>query len=343
MSTPTLVEPLVSLDVISALANKADKSNVLELDNTTPFTPTADNHPATKAYVDENAGGGGVASTQQANPPGMARMVSVRAAGGFGIQAASTTGYMAVRSWDGAVTIFGNGEVFNQHTYNLAIPTSGAWSKSAPKEIYVWSCTGGNATQSGNLTVLTTYDGTTSFDISGLSSLYYVEVNYSKLTSLDLSGLSSLQTLYLYDSGNLPNLDCSGLTSLEYLVATDSNLTSFDGSGLTSLRYLILSGNNLTSVLLPDFSGTQPYTWTTYALDLSDNNLSTDAVWLLLDSLPVAVTQPYPINLVGNPCDDTVTAGPNLVAGATYSQAQVEALLTAKGYELQLSGGTLTM
>jgi hypothetical protein len=37
---------------------KADKSNVLELDNTDAFTPTADYHPATKKYVDENAGGG---------------------------------------------------------------------------------------------------------------------------------------------------------------------------------------------------------------------------------------------------------------------------------------------
>ena len=31
---------------------KADKTNVLEKDNTTAFTPTADYHPATKAYVD---------------------------------------------------------------------------------------------------------------------------------------------------------------------------------------------------------------------------------------------------------------------------------------------------
>lgn len=40
---------------ISTLStNKADKSNVLELDNTSSFTPTADYHPATKEYVDDN-------------------------------------------------------------------------------------------------------------------------------------------------------------------------------------------------------------------------------------------------------------------------------------------------
>lgn len=35
---------------------KADKVNVLELDNTTPYVPTSDYHPATKQYVDESRG-----------------------------------------------------------------------------------------------------------------------------------------------------------------------------------------------------------------------------------------------------------------------------------------------
>ncbi len=35
--------------------DKAEKSNVLELDNTTPFTPDADYEPATKKYVDDNS------------------------------------------------------------------------------------------------------------------------------------------------------------------------------------------------------------------------------------------------------------------------------------------------
>jgi len=35
-------------------------ANVLTLDNTTPFTPDADYEPATKKYVDDNIGGGGV-------------------------------------------------------------------------------------------------------------------------------------------------------------------------------------------------------------------------------------------------------------------------------------------
>lgn len=43
---------------ITNLSNtKADKTNVLQLNNTTPFDPTSDYHPATKKYVDELIGG----------------------------------------------------------------------------------------------------------------------------------------------------------------------------------------------------------------------------------------------------------------------------------------------
>jgi len=39
--------------VVSLWTDKADKTNVLELDNTTPFTPDADYEPAPKKYVDD--------------------------------------------------------------------------------------------------------------------------------------------------------------------------------------------------------------------------------------------------------------------------------------------------
>lgn len=43
--------------LIPDVSDKADKTNVLELDNTTAFTPDADYEPATKKYVDDNGGG----------------------------------------------------------------------------------------------------------------------------------------------------------------------------------------------------------------------------------------------------------------------------------------------
>ena len=128
---------------------------------------------------------------------------------------------------------------------------------------------------------------------------------------------------------------------LTSLFLNGNQITSFDGTGLGSLTRLFLLGNQLTSVLIPEFTGTQPYTWTTYALNLPNQNLTTDAVYLMLDSiLAPAADQPYPINLVGNPCD--AGGGPALVEDGVYTQAQVEALLTAKGYSLQLTGGTIT-
>lgn len=39
----------------NALYLKADKSNVIEKDNTTTYTPTQDYHPATKKYVDDKS------------------------------------------------------------------------------------------------------------------------------------------------------------------------------------------------------------------------------------------------------------------------------------------------
>lgn len=41
------------VDANSTVTWKADKTNVLELDNTTVYTPTLDYHPVTKKYVDE--------------------------------------------------------------------------------------------------------------------------------------------------------------------------------------------------------------------------------------------------------------------------------------------------
>lgn len=42
-------------EVDADLALKADKSNVLQLDNTATYTPSSNYHPATKKYVDDNS------------------------------------------------------------------------------------------------------------------------------------------------------------------------------------------------------------------------------------------------------------------------------------------------
>src|SRR6056297_468673 len=57
-TTNITITQAVDLDSIEEdIVNKADKTNVLEKDNTTEFTPTGDYNPATKKYVDDNASG----------------------------------------------------------------------------------------------------------------------------------------------------------------------------------------------------------------------------------------------------------------------------------------------
>lgn len=51
----------------AALALKANKTNVLEKDNTTSFTPTTDYHPATKKFVDDTISGLPAASDEKAS------------------------------------------------------------------------------------------------------------------------------------------------------------------------------------------------------------------------------------------------------------------------------------
>ena len=190
-------------------------------------------------------------AVQQANPPGMARMVSVKTTGNISIYGKSTTGYMAVRSWNGTVTIFGTGVATTQYSFNLAVPSSGAWSNSAPKEIFIWSCTAGNANQSGDLTYLKLNNNKlTSFDGTGLTSLGDLRLNSNSLTSFDGTGLTSLIYLYI-DSNSLTSFDGAALTSVSILSLQGNSLTSFNGSALTSLNVLNLNNNSLTS-----FNGT---------------------------------------------------------------------------------------
>ena len=69
LTTTAKTDAIAAINEVKAQANandldntdlrnkKADKTNVLQLDNTTAYTPTRDYHPATKAYVDSLTGG----------------------------------------------------------------------------------------------------------------------------------------------------------------------------------------------------------------------------------------------------------------------------------------------
>jgi hypothetical protein len=204
---------------------------------------------------------------------------------------------------------------------------------------------------------LTSFDGTglselislnldnnllTSIDVTGLSWLYELSLSYNQITSFDGTGLIRLQTLDI--SGNLlTSFDGTGLSALYTLSLYGNQLTSFVGTDLGALQTLDVVGNQLASVLLPSFIGRNLHGSQHFvALDLSWQLMTTDAVWAMMDSITApAIDQPYPINLTDNPCDAADGAPPNLVEDGVHTQAEIEALLTAKGYSLQLTDGTI--
>ena len=246
----------------------------------------------------------------QGNTPGMIRVVSVKTLGSASFTVKSTTGYVATRNWAGVVTVYGNGVPANNISASLAVPASGAWSKSAPKEIYVWSCTAGNATQSGDLTYLNCDNNNlTSLDVSGLTALTYLTCENNNLTSLDVSGLTALISLSC-NNNQITSLDVSGLTAPTFLSCDNNQISLIQGIGF--------EGMNAPSMVIADFS---------------NNNLTTDAVWTFLNDFANANPSPNPINLQDNPCD----GGTTLVEGVNHSAAETEALATTKGYTLTLS------
>jgi surface protein len=90
----------VSIAQQTALDLKADKTNVLELDNTTAFTPTADYHPATKKYVDDEAVQSNGTSTYYGTGAGFTETATNLDNSGFGFNAlynnSTGTGLVAV-------------------------------------------------------------------------------------------------------------------------------------------------------------------------------------------------------------------------------------------------------
>ena len=68
-TTDEIIYPQTLVDSVQDEAGNILPNLVLMKDNTTAFTPTADYQPATKKYVDEAAGGGGVQIVLSSSQP----------------------------------------------------------------------------------------------------------------------------------------------------------------------------------------------------------------------------------------------------------------------------------
>ena len=67
--TDEIIYPQTLVDSVQDEAGNILPNLVLMKDNTTAFTPTADYQPATKKYVDDAAGGGGVQIVLSSSQP----------------------------------------------------------------------------------------------------------------------------------------------------------------------------------------------------------------------------------------------------------------------------------
>ena len=68
-TTDEIIYPQTLVDSVQDEAGNILPNLVLMKDNTTAFTPTADYQPATKKYVDDAAGGGGVQIVLSSSQP----------------------------------------------------------------------------------------------------------------------------------------------------------------------------------------------------------------------------------------------------------------------------------
>jgi len=173
-------------------------------------------------------------------------------------------------------------------------------------------------------------------DLSGavLSSCRFNNCTYSDII---LGSFENLRELYIQSCKFLTHLDLSnspevyimGVNFNPELVSADiSNMTGFTGDGGTGFSM----GNNpkLATITAVGFTGCtySTYGWIT---ELTDNALTTDAVYNLIDDMAINA-DPVILNLSGNPCD----GGAALTEGLTRTGAETEALALSKNITIAL-------
>ena len=272
-----------------------------------------------------------------AKPAGYVRMVSTKeATGNITPQVSTTTGYAAIRWWDGTVEIqSSDGGSDPDIDFSKAVPSwDDPWSGQSPKEIYIWSCAGSSdPTQSGDITYLSCFgDSLTSLDVSGCTALTTLYCHSNSLTSLDVSGLTALTTLNC-SNNSITSLDVSGLTALTNLDCNDNSLTSLDVSGLTALTFLHCNNNSLTSLRAVGVVLSY-YSVHIGGSDISDNNLDATALDQFYTDLDADLGSTGIIDVSSNPgADDD---GPGDGGYHDYTIA------TGKGYTVVDDEGSFT-
>lgn len=204
---------------------------------------------ATQAASQSFSFSGGSHSVAASDPPPkpreMAAMRSAKSSGSISISALTTSGYLTVRWWDGSVTVAGPYNGTTPMLASKAIPSTGNWSGSSPKEIYAWS---GNRSQSGQLTLLGCASaGLFDVDVSGCSDLASLDVSTNALPWLSVESCPSLVALFC-QANELTSLRATGAGGLLELYCHANRLTSLNLQATPLVQSLQCNDNLLTSL-----------------------------------------------------------------------------------------------
>jgi hypothetical protein len=251
-------------------------------------------------------------------PLGMIKIYSVLSTGNISGTIKTSTGYAAIRWWDGTTSLIGSGSSTTDYEWTKAVPAYNEdFGASSEKIIYFWSSTAVNKIQSGNITSFNcASNNITKLSFNNLSSLVSLYCNENKLTSLDLREETHyLQTLDCSNNPNLIYLNIKRAISLRNIDCSNCNLSSINLYDIySSLELFDISNNPLTEIL----SNEEAFDFSSSGYcNLSNCQLSESAL-LVFSSYLIPIEEPDEgtIDISGNP--GVTTAVINAMEALSY-------------------------
>jgi hypothetical protein len=264
----------------------------------------------------------------------------------------TSTGYAAVMWWDGSVSVYGSGMASAFMAAQKSVPTSGNWSRSAPKQIYIWPCSPGTAIYSGSITGLSCSSRKlTALSVADCGNLTSLDCNTNAIDYIDLRNCDSLQELFCYGN-SIGSLDLSQLPALVSLYCQSNYFTSLSLTTNTKLETLQCDHNQLTGLTLTNNTLLQSlycHDNDMYGLSLSTNtrlknlNCSSNRILTVNIGAGTTLSGMFGCNLSYNLLDATVlnafytalgqvSSGTLFVSGNPGSTGDTPSIATAKGY-----------
>jgi hypothetical protein len=285
-------------------------------------------------------------------PIGYAWMASVLETGSMSLSIKTSTGYAAVMWWDGSVSVYGSGMASAFMAAQKSIPTSGNYSRSAPKQLYIWPCSPGTAIYSGSITGLSCSSRKlTALSVADCGSLTSLDCSTNVLNYIDLRNCDSLQDLFCYGN-NISSLDLTQLPVLASLYCQNNYLASLGLSNNTLLETLQCDHNLLATLSVSNNLFLQSlycHDNDIYSLGLNANtrlknlNCSSNRILTFSIGAGTAMSGMFGCNLSYNLLDATVlnafytalgqvSSGTLFVSGNPGSNGDTPSIATAKGY-----------